>query len=156
MTGHLVLSTLHTNNAVNAITRLIDMGVESFLLASSLRCIIAQRLVRKVCDDCAVPYHPLEEERQLLQKHGFSNPDLRKGKGCRNCDHSGYRGRLAIQEVLIVNEELGRMILQKRPDQDYFDCAVRSGMLPMMKDGLYKVSRGWTTLSEIFRVVHID
>lgn len=152
MTGHLVLSTMHTNNAVNAMTRLIDMGVESFLVASSLSCVIAQRLVRLICDRCADSYIPRDEERRLLLEHGFEPRELRRGSGCRSCDNSGYRGRMAIQEVLLIDEGLSSMILQQRSDYEYLNYALRQGMVPMMTDGLSKVELGLTTISEVYRV----
>ncbi|KIL42465.1 type II secretion system protein E [Gordoniibacillus kamchatkensis] len=152
MTGHLVLSTLHTNSAVNALTRLIDMGVEPFLVSSSVHCIVAQRLVRKVCPHCACDDSPTIEEQTLLRAHGIEAGTLRKGNGCRECGRSGYKGRLAIHEVLLVDDVLRSMILQKRPDNEYLHHALRKGMVPILKDGLEKAAAGLTTLSEIFRV----
>lgn len=154
MTGHLVLSTLHTNNAVNSITRLIDMGVEPFLVASALTAVVAQRLVRRVCPSCAAPYEPLEEEKQLLLKHGFALADLhlRKGRGCAECSRTGYRGRVAIHEVLMTDDQLRAMIVQRRTDSEYKQYAVQQGLVPMIKDGLEKVATGLTTIEEIVRV----
>jgi type IV pilus assembly protein PilB len=152
MTGHLVLSTLHTNSAVNAISRLIDMGVEPFLVSSSITCIVAQRLVRKVCPDCSVAYEPGTEERELLERHGITEYALRRGAGCAECARTGYKGRLAIHEVLVADDGLREMILRKQPDHAYRDHAVRHGLIPMFEDGLRKASEGLTTLSEVFRV----
>ncbi|MCC2686632.1 MAG: type secretion system protein [Paenibacillaceae bacterium] len=154
MTGHLVLSTLHTNSAVNSITRLIDMGVEPFLLASSLSCIIAQRLVRKICDHCVETHDPGEEERALFAEYGIEVGQLKRGAGCGNCGRTGYKGRLAIHEVLIVDEELRSMILRTESDSAYMAYASKQGMVPMLHDGLLKVKAGRTTVSEVFRVTN--
>lgn len=156
MTGHLVLSTLHTNNAVNSITRLIDMGVEPYLVASAVNCVVAQRLVRKICIHCAVDDLPTDEERILLEQHGLRAAVLKKGKGCPKCGRSGYKGRLAIHEVFSADDTLRAMILQKRPDHEYMEYALKSGMTPMLQDGLNKVIAGLTTVSEVYRVVNKD
>lgn len=156
MTGHLVLSTLHTNSAVNAISRLVDMGIEPFLISSSLSCVVAQRLVRRVCPHCGEWRAPSPEERAMMDKHGFAPDRLRQGKGCAECGRSGYKGRLAIHEVLRLDDKLRSMILQKRPDSEYRDYAIGQGMIPMLKDGLGKVAVGETTIAEIFRVTDKD
>jgi type IV pilus assembly protein PilB len=129
------------------------MGVEPYLIASSLRCVIAQRLVRKVCDHCAEETEPLAEDIALLKQHGITEYRLRRGIGCRNCDFTGYRGRLAIHEVLLVEGTLAKLILARKTDAEYVEAALESGMTPMMRDGLTKVAAGWTTTSEIFRVL---
>jgi type IV pilus assembly protein PilB len=152
MTGHLVLSTLHTNSAVNSVTRLIDMGVEPFLVSSAVHCIVAQRLVRKVCSHCSQEYTPSEEEQEMLRQFDLSAVKLRKGAGCGECGRSGYKGRLAIHEILMVDDMLRAMILQKRSDSEYHAYALNNGMVPIMKDGLYKVLTGQTTISEVYRV----
>lgn len=152
MTGHLVLSTLHTNSAVNAISRLLDMGIEPFLISSSLTCVVGQRLVRRVCDYCAQSYEPTLEEQELLAQYGLSPNRLRRGAGCGECGRSGYKGRLAIHEVLRVDDELRAMILHKRPDHEYRDHALKVGYVTMFIDGLRKVAEGETTITEVFRV----
>ncbi|WP_281887206.1 GspE/PulE family protein [Paenibacillus sp. YYML68] len=152
MTGHLVLSTLHTNSAVNAITRLIDMGVEPFLVSSAVNCIVAQRLVRRICPGCMTEYAPSDEERTLLAEHGIEAGMLRKGRGCGECGRTGYRGRLAIHEVLMLDDTLRSMILQKRSDSDYRTYALTRTYEPLLKDGLRKVAAGMTTMVEVFRV----
>lgn len=152
MTGHLVLSTLHSNSAVNSITRLIDMGVEPFLVSSSLTTIVAQRLVRKICPSCATETEPTAEERQLLADHGIVLDKLRRGKGCAECGRSGYRGRLAIHEVLAVDDRLRTMILQRRSDSEYLEYAKTAGLKLMVEDGLQKAASGLTTITEVFRV----
>lgn len=156
MTGHLVLSTLHTNSAVNSISRLIDMGVEPFLISSAVNCIVAQRLVRRVCPSCAQLYEPSDEERDILHKHGLSANALKKGAGCADCGRTGYKGRLAIHEVLLIDDHLRSMILQKRSDNEYRDYAEQIGYVPMLTDGLRKVAAGHTSIAEVFRVTMKD
>jgi type IV pilus assembly protein PilB len=152
MTGHLVLSTLHTNSAVNSISRLIDMGIEPFLLASSINTIVAQRLVRRICNSCIEAYSPNAEELNILRQHSIVIEKLHRARGCAECGRSGYKGRLAIHEVLHIDDVLRTMILQKRSDNEYRDHALTCGFIPMLKDGLVKVATGLTTLSEVFRV----
>lgn len=152
MTGHLVLSTLHTNSAVNSISRLIDMGIEPFLLASSINTIVAQRLVRRICSHCTESYTPTTEELDLLKHNEIVIHKLQRGRGCAECGRSGYKGRLAIHEILHVDDVLRSMILQKRSDNEYRDHALTTGFIPMLKDGLVKVAAGQTTLTEVFRV----
>ncbi|CAN7573472.1 ATPase, T2SS/T4P/T4SS family [Paenibacillus sp. LjRoot153] len=156
MTGHLVLSTLHTNSAANSITRLIDMGVEPFLISSAVNCIIAQRLVRKICPGCSTSYVPSQEEKMLLEGQGYTAEILRRGSGCGECGRSGYKGRLAIHEILPIDDTLRTMILQKRSDNDYRNYATEHGLIPMIKDGISKVIAGQTTLAEVFRVTGND
>ncbi|MBW7473844.1 Flp pilus assembly complex ATPase component TadA [Paenibacillus oenotherae] len=152
MTGHLVLSTLHANNSINAITRLIDMGVEPFLVASSLVCVVAQRLVRRVCRECGQDHDPTPEERQWFQDNGIPVEKLRRGTGCIRCSQTGYKGRMAIHEVLVLDDTLRSMILQRRADTDYREYAATKGLVPIMVDGLHKVAQGQTTLQEVLRV----
>jgi type IV pilus assembly protein PilB len=157
MTGHLVLSTLHTNSAVSSMTRLIDMGVEPFLISSAVNCVVAQRLVRKICQSCAENYTPTSEEQNLLEQHGFKAETLKKGKGCGECGRSGYKGRLAIHEVLAIDDKLRSMVLQKKSDSEYYQHAIEvSGMIPIIEDGLSKVIAGQTTMAEIYRVTGKD
>ena len=156
MTGHLVLSTLHTNTAINAVTRLIDMNVEPFLISSALKGVVAQRLVRHVCSKCAAPYAPKAEERELLEANGFGVEGLRRGAGCEDCGRTGYRGRLAIHEVLTLDDELRSMILRRLSDNEYRHYALKRGFVPMLADGLGKVAKGFTTVEEILRVTSGD
>jgi type IV pilus assembly protein PilB len=153
MTGHLVLSTLHTNSAVNSITRLIDMGVEPFLVSSSVGCIVAQRLVRRVCTSCAEERMPTVEERRIFEENSVEVHSLRVGKGCEKCGRSGYRGRLAVHEILLLDDTLRSMILQKRPDSEYRAYASEHGLIALNKDGLAKAAAGLTTVAEVYRVV---
>jgi type IV pilus assembly protein PilB len=152
MTGHLVLSTLHSNSAVNSITRLIDMGVEPFLVASAVNCVVAQRLVRKLCKHCTITYAPTDEERRVMLQYGYDVPHLHKGVGCEICGRTGYKGRLAIHEVLHIDDSLRSMIIQKRSDSDYKKYGLEHGLVPIMQDGMDKVAAGETTILEIFRV----
>jgi type IV pilus assembly protein PilB len=152
MTGHLVLSTLHSNSAVNSITRLIDMGVEPFLVASAVNCVVAQRLVRKLCKKCTITYAPTVEEKRVLLEYGHDVTHLHKGMGCEICGRTGYKGRMAIHEVLHIDDTLRSMIIQKRSDSDYKNYAIENGLIPILQDGMDKVAAGETTLLEIFRV----
>jgi len=156
MTGHLVLSTLHSNNAVNAITRLIDMGVEPFLVASALNCVVAQRLVRRVCPHCARKREPSLQEKELFAAHGLAVDRLREGAGCAECSRTGYRGRIAIHEVLLCDDGLRSLILRKRTDGEYRAYASEHGLVPLVRDGLEKAAVGLTTVSEVFRVTIDD
>ncbi|MGB8957338.1 MAG: GspE/PulE family protein, partial [Tumebacillaceae bacterium] len=151
LTGHLVLSTLHTNDAVATVSRLVDMGIEPFLVASTLTGVVAQRLVRRVCQECAGPYHPRPEEVRMLEARGLSTEGLRVGSGCPSCNRTGYRGRVAVQEVLKLDDALRRMVMEKHADTDYRQHAILSGMRTMFDDGLVKVAHGITTFAEVFR-----
>jgi len=152
MTGHLVLSTLHTNSSVNSLTRLIDMGVEPFLIASALNTVVGQRLVRRICTHCAVPYTPVEEEAQMLSEFGLPNDRLRRGLGCAECAHTGYKGRIAIHEVLAVDDPLRSMILKRSSDYEYLEYALKNGLETMLQDGLTKAAAGLTSIQEVYRV----
>lgn len=162
LTGHLVLSTLHTNDAAGAITRLIDMGVEPFLVASSVICIMAQRLVRMVCKECSEDYNPPKEMLLRLQK-SLNVPflfeegtRLKKGKGCPACKYTGYKGRTCINEVITLSETIKGMIVDKRPTSEIKAEARKHGMHTLREDGLYKVANGLTTIEEVMRVAYAD
>ncbi len=156
LTGHLVLSTLHTNDSVSTITRLVDMGIHPFLIASSITGVVSQRLVRRVCTDCKREVEPTEHERSLLDRRGLKWSKLYKGSGCGSCNMTGYRGRLAIHEVLLVDDGLRRMILENRPTKEYRLHAVKNGMILLIDDGLLKVLQGQTTIDEVLRVAVND
>ncbi|WP_291490536.1 type IV-A pilus assembly ATPase PilB [Desulfurella sp.] len=154
LTGHLVLSTLHTNDSVSAITRLVDMGIDRYLIASSLRLVLAQRLVRKICSYCK---QPVNLPKEVLLKAGFSESDLNdikifKGKGCSHCLDTGYKGRMAIFEVLPITDEIREMIINGKPENDIRQKALEQGMLTLKQDGLQKVKQGVTTLEEVLSV----
>ena len=153
LTGHLVFSTLHTNDAASAITRLIDMGVEPFLLSSSINAILAQRLVRIICPHCKEAYTP---EPEALLKLGISADDSTRpayrGKGCAKCHHTGYKGRCGIFELLIMDREMKHMILTTANANEIKEQAIRNGMITLRQDGAMKVLQGITTIEEVYRV----
>lgn len=156
LTGHLVLSTLHTNTAAGAIPRFIDMGVEGFLLASTVNVVIAQRLVRKICNNCIGTYKPDRAlVKQFESKLGISltNQKFYKGKGCEQCGGKGFIGRVGIYEVLEVTEAVRELITEKTNSEDIQKTAVKEGMITMLRDGLDKVASGQTTIDEVIRVV---
>ena len=156
LTGHLVLSSLHTNDAASTPMRLVEMGVEPFLVVSALDCVLAQRLARRLCDHCKEPYQPGESE---LLEAGWPTdevnewPTLHRAVGCGACGRTGYRGRFAIHEVLLMTEEIERLIIERRSTEDIKKTAVMQGMATLREDGLRKVGQGITSLEEIFRVV---
>jgi type IV pilus assembly protein PilB len=155
LTGHLVLSTLHTNDAPEAITRLMDIGVESYLISSSVVGVLAQRLVRSICPDCKVPYQvdpkSLGDEFSKLEEP----VTLYRAKGCKNCKQSGYRGRTGIFELLSINEKIKQLISEKASTQVIRDIAKKTlGMISLREDGLRKVLKGITTLDEVDRVAY--
>ncbi len=155
LTGHLVLSTLHTNTAAGAVTRLRDLGLETFLLASTLIAVIAQRLLRKVCSSCDAPADITPESKRLLGigKSGIDCSGLRKGTGCETCRHTGYSGRTAIMEILEVTEEIRAMIRDGADDKALEAAIHRAGAQPLMTSAVRHLLEGRTTLEEIFRVV---
>ena len=153
LTGHLVLSTLHTNDAPSAITRLIEMGIEPFLVASALDCVVAQRLARTLCAHCkARTIIPAD----VLRDNGYkAEVDLEayEPDGCRRCGGSGYRGRIGLYEVMSVSPEIQKLALERRPSEEIRDVAVRQGMRRLRDDGLEKVREGRTSIAEIARVI---
>ena len=156
MTGHLVFSTLHTNDAVGGITRLLDMGVEPFLLSSVVRAFIAQRLVRTICPDCAAPVeYPEEHLREIAFPLSMGRSFMR-GKGCENCRQTGYRGRAAIYELCVVTEAIRRLVIQKVGGNDLKQQAIEDGMLTLRQDGWRRVLQGQTTIEEVVRVTQAD
>jgi len=152
LTGHLVFSTLHTNSAIATIPRLIDMDIEPYLVVSSLSGIVAQRLVRRICRDCRESYTPTEMEAELFQKRGIKADGIYKGKGCSSCQYTGYRGRMAIQEVLVVDDEIRQMMMNNQSIAQIRQYAWKSRMIFHVDDGLLKVKQGLTTTEEVLRV----
>ncbi|QDV67911.1 Type II/IV secretion system protein [Rosistilla carotiformis] len=154
LTGHLVFSTLHTNDAPSAATRMMDMGVPSYLVASSVIAVLAQRLVRTVCPRCKTRYKPPES---LIRDAGIP-PELAKkaefvkGKGCAHCQRSGYRGRIGIYELMLVRSTIREMMFQARSSQDIRKAAIENGMTTLYADGIRKIMRGITTFEEVYRV----
>jgi len=156
LTGHLVLSTLHTNSAAGAIPRFIDMGVEGFLLSSTINSVVAQRLVRKICPSCIVKNDPGADVVKRLSKEinvDLSNQKFYKGQGCEECGGKGYHGRIGLYEVLSVTEKVRNLINQKVTSDELQKLAISEGMTTMLQDGIDKVSSGLTTIEEVVRVV---
>lgn len=156
MTGHLVLSTLHTNDSVGTINRLIDMEVDSFLVANALEGVLAQRLVKKVCTSCKTKVKVTDQERIFLEEHGCFETTLTKGKGCAKCGYSGYQGRIAIQELLMMTAELRRMVTNQATNDDLFHYVTEQTMRFLIDDGLDKIRAGETTVEELVKVVAED
>jgi len=176
LTGHLVLSTLHTNSAAGALPRLLDMGIEKFLLASTVNVVLAQRLVRKICTNCKeeheIPDEVVEDIKnvvssieknkiimlkdpevvKLVKKTHEGKPKLFKGKGCDKCGNTGYKGRLGIFEVLEMSDKIGQLVLESASSGQIETVAAEEGMLSLMQDGYLRVIEGVTTLSEVMRV----
>ncbi len=158
LTGHLVLSTLHTNDAASTPMRLVEMGVEPFLVTSALDAVVAQRLARKLCDKCREPYQPTEAELAAADwpmddLHDGEWPTLHRAIGCTACGRTGYRGRFGVHEVMLLSEEIERLIIERRSTEDIQKMAITQGMVSLREDGLRKVGIGMTSLEEIFRVV---
>lgn len=154
LTGHMVLSTLHTNSAIGSITRLIDMGIKPYIIASALEGIVAQRLVRKVCKNCATPVPPDKDLLEILRAPaGFFSGDVYVGSGCDACNKSGYQGRIGVYEVFIMNEDFRQLIGSDYKESEVLDLARSSGMRTLLEDALEKVRLGWTTLEEVLRVI---
>ena len=158
LTGHLVLSTLHTNDAPSTVTRLLNMGVEPFLVTASVNLVLAQRLARKICVDCKVE---IDVEEQVLLDIGFKPdvlPEVKafKGTGCRTCNDSGYKGRIALYEVMPFTDRLKDMVLQGCSTAELKDEMIRGGVKSLRMSGLQKIRDGVTTIEEVGRVTAAD
>ena len=153
LTGHLVFSTLHTNDAPGAVTRLVDIGVKPFLVASSTRCLMAQRLVRKICKKCVGPYQPTDAELNALglKQEDLKNANVQKGRGCANCNNTGHRGRMGIFEIFVVDDEARKLIYDRVPTNVLRARAREMGMRTLREDGIRKVLSGMTTPEEVVR-----
>ena len=159
LTGHLVLSTLHTNDAATTFPRLVDMGVPSFLVASTINIVMGQRLVRKICESCkaqrVLSADELESLREII-------PELKKetakvfyeGKGCPACNGTGYEGRIGIREVLEITDDIRKLVMNRATSQEIKEAAVKNGMITMIKDGVAKAMAGITTLEEVLRIIY--
>ncbi len=156
LTGHLVFSTLHTNDAPGAITRLQDMGVEAYLVASVLEGVLAQRLVRRICTACRVPDTPSAADLEALGIEGAADRQLYRGRGCDECRGTGYRGRTGIYELFPITEEARSLILRRAPTRDIRRHAIEGGMVTLRMDGWLKAGEGVTTVEEILRVTQED
>jgi type IV pilus assembly protein PilB len=159
LTGHLVLSTLHTNDAATTPQRLVEMGVEPFLVGSAIDCIVAQRLARRLCDKCKEAYTPslgelqaLGEDAEVLTDSGEA-PTLFRPVGCGVCGKTGYHGRFALHEVLTVTEDVERLIVERGHSEDIKKLAIAQGMMTLRQAGLIQVTHGLTSVEEVFRVV---
>ncbi|MFJ1627405.1 ATPase, T2SS/T4P/T4SS family [Marinilactibacillus psychrotolerans] len=156
LTGHLVFSTLHTNSAIEAIPRLFDMGIEPYLVVSSLSGIMAQRLVKKVCKDCQYTRPVTEIEKEIFQKRGKEIDELTLGKGCNRCRFTGYRGRMAIHELIVIDDQVKEMMMNHSSIQN-IKKHIRNKNVPfLIDDGLDKVKEGLTTIEEVLRVATTD
>ena len=153
LTGHLLFSTLHTNDAPGAITRLMDMGVENYLVASTLICVMAQRLVRRLCEHCKVKQ---DVSADILKKFNSSVKEVWIGTGCDYCSGTGYRGRIGIFEVLPVGDEIRELIMRRATVKEIKDKAIALGMRTLREDGIEKVKRGVTTIDEVLRVTQVE
>jgi type II secretory ATPase GspE/PulE/Tfp pilus assembly ATPase PilB-like protein len=157
LTGHLLLSSFHANNAATAIPRFIDMGVEPFLVGSTLELIIAQRLVRRICDSCRVSYNPSETELQKMDmriaKHFDANSTLYRGKGCEACSHTGYKGRIGVFEFLNTSPELQDLVAKSPSTKEVSALINSQGFISMFDDGIDKIKAGTTTIEEVLRVI---
>jgi len=153
LTGHLVLSTLHTNDACSAITRLINMGVEPYLIGAALNMVLAQRLVRRICPKCRQTFEPSRNIRKALERMGYEFETFHKGAGCRSCRNTGYKGRLGIHELLVITDELRDAVVSNPTVGNIRQIAGRQGMVTLAHDGFRKVREGITTVEEVFHVV---
>jgi type IV pilus assembly protein PilB len=153
LTGHLVLSTLHTNDAPGAVTRLVDMGVEPFLISSTLMGVLAQRLVRKVCKDCRTPFEPTETQLATLNlsPHDLGDKVFYYGRGCSTCNDTGYKGRKGIFELLVISEAIRNLINERAPTVVLRQKAVELGMVTLREDGLRSIFDGDTTIEEVVK-----
>ncbi len=154
LTGHLIFSTLHTNDAPGAVARLIDMNVKPYLVSSTLQAVLAQRLVRTICKDCKSSYEPTNEEIETLEADSskFEGVSFYKGKGCAKCNHTGYKGRIGIFELLVLNDELRSLIAHKATTTEIRERAKEFGFKSLREDGLEKIRSGMTTVQEVVRI----
>jgi len=152
LTGHLVFSTLHTNDAAGAITRLQDMGVEGYLISSSLLCVQAQRLVRRICPDCGQPHELTADEAAVLKVDAADYPMARKGQGCERCGGTGYRGRIGLYELLVMSDAIRHEIAVGSDANVIREQAIAEGMKTLREDALEKLAAGLTTPEEVVRV----
>jgi len=152
LTGHLVLSTLHTNDAPSSITRLVNIGIESFLVGAAVNSVLAQRLVRKVCKHCGRPQPVPDDMKEFIVLHGITADELVIGKGCSNCRETGYSGRLGIYELLVLDDFLRDRVAGAPNVTEFRRTCVERGMVTLRQDGIEKVKLGRTTVEEVLRV----
>jgi type II secretory ATPase GspE/PulE/Tfp pilus assembly ATPase PilB-like protein len=158
LTGQLVFSTVHTNDAPSAIIRLVDIGVKPYMVAATVRAILAQRLVRCICSTCSEVYEPSDEEQRIVESvlPGTDARELYRGAGCENCNNTGYQGRVGVFELLLTNEELKEMMLRNASSTQLRQRGRELGMKTLREDGVLKVINGVTTLAELLRVTQAD
>lgn len=156
LTGHLVLSTLHTNDAPGAVTRLLDLGVAPYLLGASLRGVIAQRLVRRICSSCKTEYDPSASIRKIVESQCGEVPKFYRGVGCKKCRNTGYSGRIAIHELFVPDDEISEMINDRINTKKLRVKAMEKGMVPLLRDGIEKVKAGIVSIEEILRTAACD
>lgn len=159
LTGHLLFSTLHTTDSATSLPRLLDMGVEPYLVASTVNLVIAQRLVRRICPKCGEKYVLTDAEKKSLQEllpsvHIDGKQSFMRGKGCDNCNGSGYHGRIGISEVLVVDDEVRDAFLRRASTSEIKKLAIKNGMTSMVQDGINKAGAGLTTIEEVLRVIY--
>ena len=153
LTGHLVFSTLHTNDAAGAVTRFVDMGVEPFLIASAVIGVLAQRLIRRVCPKCKTAFVPEDRDLEMLglKREDIGNNKFYYGKGCPHCNNSGYKGRKALTELLLMSPQIAELVLQNAPTVVIREKARELGMSTMREDGVKAILNGETTMEEVLR-----
>jgi type IV pilus assembly protein PilB len=153
LTGHLVFTTLHTNDSTGAVTRLMDMGIEPFLISASLECVLAQRLIRKICANCRTPYQPSEQVLASigLAPHDIGDKSFYYGKGCEVCNHTGYKGRKGIYELLKISDPIREMINNREPGILIRQKAIELGMTTLRQDGMRSIYDGITTIEEVVK-----
>ena len=153
LTGHLVLSTLHTNDAPGAVTRLVDMGVEPFLISSTLMAVLGQRLVRTICKNCRTPFEPTESQLEMLNlsPHDLGDKVFYYGRGCSACNDTGYKGRKGIFELLVISDAIRALINERAPTVVMRQKAIELGMVTLREDGLRSIFEGDTTIEEVVK-----
>jgi type II secretory ATPase GspE/PulE/Tfp pilus assembly ATPase PilB-like protein len=152
LTGHFVLSTLHTNDAASTVTRLVNIGVPPYLLSSCGVTILAQRLVRKICMECREEFSPPDETVRALGLENEEEVSFYRGRGCEKCSGTGYKGRMAVMEIMTVDSRLEKMILEQRPAGEMKKAAIENGMVTLREDALRVLRQGLTTPEEVLRV----
>ena len=152
LTGHLVLSTLHTNDAPGSITRLINIGLEPFLVGAAVNAVLAQRLVRRVCQKCKQETTPSDEMAEFLEMNGMPGDTLWEGAGCEKCRNTGYAGRVGIYELLVVDDAIKDVIARNPNVSEFRRMCIERGMTPLRQDGMNKAASGQTTIQEVLRV----
>jgi type IV pilus assembly protein PilB len=156
LTGHLVLSTLHTNDAPGAVTRLLDLGVAPYLVSASLIAVLAQRLVRKICPNCKTEYEPPASIKKVVKELSGEVPKFYRGLGCKKCRNTGYAGRIAIHELLVPNEEIMEMVNERASLKKLRHKALESGMVSLQADGIEKVKAGIVSVEEVLRTTQAE